>query len=1452
MAAGSIDWELLEHDVMAKLKPFQRRTVEWAFECLYPSDGRPTSGRFLVADEVGLGKTMVARGVLVKALRHLDGRVGRADIVYICSNADIARQNIARLRIPQLDASGFQSQGRLTLMPLIPCDTAGRPVRSSALPEHGITFQAMTPGTSLDFRNDPGHALERAQLCLMLRDAVPGVRATPLRNLFAQQVGHDRFDELMDRVQRRYVIDEKLEAAFLRKVLDPVGGLAERLVDVAERFPRKRIFRARDADQQAAAGLIADLRRALASVCIGALEPDLVIFDEFQRFPKLLNGDDESARLARMLFESNLDGQATRVLLLSATPYRMCSLAEDASDTQHFEEFLATVRFLVKGDAARLGRLQIALAAFNDALRTLDPACPQEAKHLRGAVQHELRGIISRTDRVPATAQRDSMVSVPAKVAIPDARDLLSYVSLQRVAAALHQPDLIEYWRSAPAPLSFLSGYKLREQLREALEREDPAVLAAVQHPGLFLASDGAIGNEAAHARSRALSTELVGAGMHRLLWLPPALPCYALGKAFASLGEGARTKRLLFSSWRMVPRAVSTCLDRAFSEAIRDEVPAHDAVRHEATAGDYILGYPCSVLASVVDPTGLAVEAAAAGAAPTFEVVAARAQPCVDALMQEVRAEFGRDDGGTPDADWYWLGPALADLQAMRGATGDQTVTVDMFTPFDMSIADRRLDAESTWPRKEHEERVARWLAVREGRSRLGRMPADLVSTLARVAIAGPAVCALRAFARAAADTMHPATRQAASAIGAAVLHYAAHEQTVLLLAGMYDLPTFWRRLLAYCGDGCFQAVINEYLSVLRDDQPADKEGDEALIAQVVHMEGVLKLKPAVLRPEVLRRSANGRFTLESTARTLRHARPLLEDRGDGEEQDGPTPLTQLRNAFNSPFLPFVLSSTSIGQEGLDFHWYCHAIIHWNLPANPVDFEQRDGRVHRYRNHAVRRNLAHDWGGASLMAVHGLGAWDWMFERATELVRARGTDVGGMRPAWIYQRGDAKPAVAAPAWMVGAQGAPASIERHVPTIPLSRDVERLARMNEAVGCYRMVFAQPRQDDLLAHLQRCHAPAALAQIAAEIAIDLRPPSREPAVDIPAESSVRPAHRSSTEEDPMEANTTIIHCVACSQKLRVPTGLGLLEVTCPTCTAAWRWEYAAAASEGDAAAAFASPGAHLVTPRSGYAHHGVYVGDNRVVHYSGLANGLNSGPVEEATLDAFAAGRDFYVKTHPRPKYIGHDVVLRARSRIGEDLYSLFSNNCEHFCEWAINDDHTSRQIDIGTSAVAPAKATAAGLAALGTVAASGSVAGLSGAGIMSGLAAAGSVVGGGAVAGLAILGAAPAAAGASLINGTVLADNAALPKDERDSRAVGRVASYTGAAAGTAGSIGAVSALGVAGLSGPGITSGLAAIGSVVGGGMGAGVAIATALPVAAAAATGYGIYKLVRWYKKS
>src|SRR5204863_5471787 len=112
----------------------------------------------------------------------------------------------------------------------------------------------------------------------------------------------------------------------------------------------------------------------------------------------------------------------------------------------------------------------------------------------------------------------------------------------------------------------------------------------------------------------------------------------------------------------------------------------------------------------------------------------------------------------------------------------------------------------------------------------------------------------------------------------------------------------------------------------------------------------------------------------------------------------DTRTRAESLRDSFNSPFWPFVLASTSVGQEGLDFHAYCHAVVHWNLPTNPVDLEQREGRVHRYKGHAVRKNVATSY--AHLRSNVRTDPWKRMFEAART---DRGPTDNDLVPFWLY-----------------------------------------------------------------------------------------------------------------------------------------------------------------------------------------------------------------------------------------------------------------------------------------------------------------------------------------------------------------------------------------------------------------------------------------------------------------
>jgi hypothetical protein len=179
------------------------------------------------------------------------------------------------------------------------------------------------------------------------------------------------------------------------------------------------------------------------------------------------------------------------------------------------------------------------------------------------------------------------------------------------------------------------------------------------------------------------------------------------------------------------------------------------------------------------------------------------------------------------------------------------------------------------------------------------------------------------------------------------------------------------------------------------------------------------------------------------------------------------------VRQAFNSPFRPFILASTSVGQEGLDFHPYCHVVYHWNLPSNPVDLEQREGRVHRYKGHAVRRNIAKAYGLAVLTRAGWTDVWDELFTRAAS---DRTPGMSELVPYWLFEIADG--------W---------NVERRVPMLPLSREVAQLQRLKKLLAVYRLAFGQPRQEDLLAYLSQDAASTTAAPKADFKRICLTPP-----------------------------------------------------------------------------------------------------------------------------------------------------------------------------------------------------------------------------------------------------------------------------------------------------------------------------------------------------------------------
>ena len=99
-----------------------------------------------------------------------------------------------------------------------------------------------------------------------------------------------------------------------------------------------------------------------------------------------------------------------------------------------------------------------------------------------------------------------------------------------------------------------------------------------------------------------------------------------------------------------------------------------------------------------------------------------------------------------------------------------------------------------------------------------------------------------------------------------------------------------------------------------------------------------------------------------------------------------------------------------------------------------------------------------------------------------------------------------------------------------------------------------------------------------------------------------------------------------------------------------------------------------PGTHLASKRFCYVHHGIYIGQRKVIEYR------RKEGVREADIEDFCNGHEFYIVQHFSSKYSEEEAVSRAKSRLGEHSYGLFRNNCEHFVNWCLDGEKRSEQV----------------------------------------------------------------------------------------------------------------------------------------------------------------------------
>lgn len=975
----------IDRDVMAGLTPFQRATVEHIAN-LYAANKR----RVLVADEVGLGKTLIARGVISKiALLRKSKGDDLVKVAYVCSNASIAAQNIAKLAIDNDVQLASADSSRLSMQHL----KLARERGDERLKSRYIQITPLTPGTSFSIRSGTGTMHERALILAVLS----------YDSRFGRESGrYDRLSELMwDKRSNsnpggwqwwRWRTEEDVRAARdgdpepnerMRYPLDVLGEVEHELAksggttfsslcDYLEGGVR---------DKRRERGIINDLRRAFAKVCVDLLNPDFVIMDEFQRFRTLIAGDDsETSMLARRFLSGD-----TRVLLLSATPFRLYSTNAELDSGgfgDSYHEFLEVMGFLGGEDESSRDSFEQVWGDYTCALRGLgvDGCDVVSIRSAKSAAEGLARNYMVRTER-QSTGELGPIVDNQTHVRIlevtPD--DVKAFVRMRRLMrdAGIRRGLMsVDFVKSCPSPLSFMSGYKLFKNL-EARSVQKPSLVSANKRADgglLWLRRwDVALYERlrVRNARYQALIRDLAGdEGIHaeKLLWVPASRPYYRPSADSPYAGAQGFSKMILFSSWAMVPPSLACLLSYEFErknvqrlkrstgkeyryfkdeeeegrggEARDSQALPYRRLRFDRDQRNaFLLLYPSRYLAGLVSVPELA------SSAMTLTELRRRVrQRIVEDLPRALGIEWlpGGVGGQRASVDWYVMAALKLDaygghdvLGEILGAEGAEGLHLEKCYRTEAAILRHIADEEKEWEPKE-----------------FGRLPADLVDVLVDAAIGSPAVCALRTYG---AYASHIPAWIAFQMGHAFVSRMNTSSATLTVAAAMErrdEASAHWKNLLDYCCEGNLQAVLDEYAYLQRPvglNLPERSEvlhihramvgpGDQPDLRNVEAVHGVRVPNSA----DITRRIGSMRMRTNVAAAFM--------DAKSRSTGDAVVSRTNLREAFNSPFRPFVLISTSVGQEGLDFHKYCRKVCHWNLPSNPIDIEQREGRVNRYQ----------------------------------------------------------------------------------------------------------------------------------------------------------------------------------------------------------------------------------------------------------------------------------------------------------------------------------------------------------------------------------------------------------------------------------------------------------------------------------------------------------------------
>lgn len=967
-----------------ELKDFQKATVKHIVDIFKSKKQR----RVLLSDEVGLGKTIVSKGV-IQAVGELSDEYGIWDdntyrVVYICSNANIVKQNTENLGIE--DVMNID-ESRLSMQHFIVAKKV-KELQKSKKSKPRILIP-LTPGTSFDLQTSAGNMNERALMFAILShlDDFKDHKTALKNRLNIYGANGDNWTDIIDKYEKD--IKENVCTGYRENICKEVVN--DDCYQEAKDLLLKAIALN---DYNTTNKAITLFRIIFCKISMKELNPDLVIMDEFQRFSSLLDleGNSEEAMLTRTFFGKE-DGPF--ILLVSATPYKPFTTLEELNENkidEQYQDFNKLADFLFDG------REDIVFQqVWHDYSKEL---CHISSDNLdiliakKNIAEDTMYEAMSRTERYRNSSQDDTYLKISTG-------DIASYCQMQEVLDECNKMSEgrfgvktlpMEYAKSSPYLLSFMDKYKLKEKLAKAYT-EHPWKIKQKQQ---YLIKKKNINTyeriPSCNAKLDKLSNILFGEKGEKhgeqLFWIPASHPYYKIPASNVFAKNHDFSKVLVFSAWEMVPRMIACMISYAIEQK---------SISHAFPSATYTNTKENSEKDALDKQEG---EKAGTGRLrrESLELVTC----CSDFLK----------DAYNPKA---YLGN---DLKEIKAGIKENFKNTSRFTLVEQpTTAKFLLEA-------------IKLLDSNAGEKIL--ISEDGLDTLVNMAIGSPGICFYRLLGN------KDLAQEAATKICNNIFNRRYNAAVIDILYNKKSVQTYFKQVIDYCVMGNLQAVLDEFAYMI--DERSNGERNVEKIQKRMIESFIDRNYQEIDTTESFGKEKKKKWRIR-THYAMPYGNIRMTDQATNRAND-------VRLAFNSPFRPFVLASTSIGQEGLDFHWYCRKIMHWNIPSNPQDMEQREGRIDRYKSLFVRRNVA---------KFHPeTYTWNEMFD----LARTEAKDKGfcELVPYWSIPQDMLKSI---------AETDREYIESIVPLYPLSMDYDRYRHMKSVLRLYRLTMGQPRQEELL-------------------------------------------------------------------------------------------------------------------------------------------------------------------------------------------------------------------------------------------------------------------------------------------------------------------------------------------------------------------------------------------------